>query len=88
MFTVSPKWKTAYPGAVVGLLAIRDVLNPPTHAALDARKEELQKTLRSRFADHDRPKLRALPTLQAYAAYYKRFRSTYHVPLGRAFHGG
>lgn len=81
MLTVSPTWKEAYPGAVVGLLTMRDVVNPPRHAALDERKEELEQALRSQFADYDRPRLRALPTLQAYAAYYKRFKSTYHVQL-------
>jgi len=81
MLIVSPTWNTAYPGAVVGCLAMRDVVNPPRHAALDARKEELEQALRSQFADYDRQKLRALPTLQAYAAYYKRFKSTYHVQL-------
>ena len=37
--------------------------------------------LRSRFSDHDRAALKALPTIQAYDAYYKRFKKTYHVLL-------
>ena len=79
-FIVSPGWRAAYPGAVVGVLAIRDVVNPPHHPALEARKEDLESQLRSRFAGQDRAALRAdLPALEAYHAYYKRFNSTYHV---------
>ena len=81
MFIVSEAWKTAYPGAVVGVLAMRDVLNPERHAALDKRKEELENQLRARFSDYDRAALKALPTIQAYNAYYKRYKKTYHVQL-------
>jgi DNA/RNA-binding domain of Phe-tRNA-synthetase-like protein len=81
MFTVSPAWKTTYPGAAVGVLAMRDVANPERHAALDKRKEELEAELRSRFSGYDRAALKALPTIQAYNAYYKQFKKTYHVQL-------
>ena len=81
MFTVSEVWKTAYPGAAVGVLVVRNVVNPESHAALDKRKEELENQLRSRFSDYDRAALKALPTLQAYDAYYKRYKKTYHVQL-------
>ena len=81
MFTISEAWKTTYPGAVVGILAMRDVANPKRHAALDERKKELENQLRSRFAGYDRAALKTLPTLQAYNAYYKRYKKTYHVQL-------
>ncbi len=81
MFTVSEAWKATYPGASVGILAMRDVANPRHHPGLDERKEELEKQLRSRFAGYDRAALKALPTLRAYNAYYKRFKKTYHVQL-------
>ena len=81
MFTVSPVWKTTYPGAAVGVLAMRDVANLERHAALDKRKEELEAELRSRFSGYDRAALKALPTIQAYNAYYKQFKKTYHVQL-------
>ncbi len=81
MFTVSEAWKKAYPGAVVGVLAMRDVVNPKVHAALERRKEELERQLRSRFADYDRAALKALPAIQAYDDYYKAFKKTYHVQL-------
>jgi DNA/RNA-binding domain of Phe-tRNA-synthetase-like protein len=58
-----------------------DAINPEHHDALDKRKKELEGNLRSRFAQHDRAALRALPTIQAYTNYYKRFKKTYHVQL-------
>ena len=79
MLTVSEAWKTAYPGAAVGVLVMRDVLNPERHAALDKRKKEMENQLRSRFSDYDRAALKTLPTIQAYSAYYKRYKKTYHV---------
>ena len=81
MFTVSDAWKTAYPGAAVGILAMRNVANPEHHAALERRKEELENQLRSRFANSDRAALAILAPLPAYDAYYARFKKTYHVQL-------
>ena len=81
MFTILEAWKTTYPGAVVGILAMRDVANPKRHPALDERKKELENQLRSCFAGYDRAALKTLPTLRAYNAYYKRYKKTYHVQL-------
>ena len=81
MLIVSEAWKRAYPGAAVGVLIMRNVVNPESHAALDKRKEELENQLRARFSDYDRAALKALPTIQAYNAYYKRYKKTYHVQL-------
>ena len=81
MFRVSQAWKQAYPGAAAGVLIMRGVVNPPEHTALGRRKEELQERLRAQYTGWDRAALRALPTLQAYHAYYKRFKKTYHVQL-------
>jgi DNA/RNA-binding domain of Phe-tRNA-synthetase-like protein len=69
----------AYPGAAVGVLAMRDAANPERHPALDARKAELESQLRARF--RDRAELKALEPIRAYTAYYKRFKKTYHVLL-------
>lgn len=81
MITASEAWKQRYPGAVVGVLVMRNVCNPPQHAALEERKAALEAELRARFAGQDRAALRALPVLQAYDAYYKQFKKTYHVQL-------
>jgi len=81
MFIVSEAWKMAYPEAAVGVLTMRNVINPEHHVALDKRKDELENQLRSRFSDYDRAALKALPTIQAYNTYFKRYKKTYHVRL-------
>jgi DNA/RNA-binding domain of Phe-tRNA-synthetase-like protein len=81
MFVVSEVWRAAYPGAAVGILAMRGVANPEQYEALDRRKAELEQELRARFGGYDRSALRDLPVLQAYHAYYKGFKKTYHVQL-------
>lgn len=79
MFNISEAWRSSYPGAAVGVLAMGGVANPASHAAMDRIKEELEEQIRARFADKD--ELRAQERLQAYRAYYKRFKKTYHVQL-------
>jgi len=78
---ISGTWRETYPGASAGILAMRNVVNPAHHTALARRKQELERTLRARYAEYDRAKLKALPTLQAYNAYYRQFKKTYHVQL-------
>lgn len=60
---------------------MHNVANPETHPALDERKAKLEHQLRSRFSGQDRDALKALPTIQAYDAYYKQFKKTFHVLL-------
>ena len=81
MFQVSDRLKAAYPDAHAGVLVMRDVSNPPHHAALDEQKLLLEKQLRQRFTGQDRTQIIRLPVLQAYEAYYRRFNKTYHVQL-------
>jgi DNA/RNA-binding domain of Phe-tRNA-synthetase-like protein len=81
MLTRSKLWKETYPGAAVGILAMADVSNPAHHEQLDGKKSALEASLRQQFEGYDRAQLRALPVLQAYHHYYRRFRKTYHVQL-------
>jgi DNA/RNA-binding domain of Phe-tRNA-synthetase-like protein len=81
MLNASDSWKTTYPGAAAGALIMRGVANPTRHPGLDQRITEWEADLQQRFSGSDRATLRALPVLQAYAAYYRRFRKTYHVEL-------
>jgi len=81
MLTISETWKTTYPDAGVGILAMRGVANPERHAALEERKAALETSLRTRFAGQDKASLKALPEIEAYTAYYKRFKKTYHLLL-------
>ena len=81
MLIVSDPWKTTYPGAVAGILIMRGVTNPTRHPGLDQRIAEWEAALRARFGGSHRTELRERPVFQAYAAYYRRFRKTYHVEL-------
>jgi DNA/RNA-binding domain of Phe-tRNA-synthetase-like protein len=81
MLLVSEPWRAAYPGASIGLLAMRGVSNPEHHPLLERRKAELEAELRSRYGSLDRSQLKALPTLRVYGAYYRRFGKTYHLQL-------
>jgi hypothetical protein len=74
LLTVTERWRAAYPGAAVGVLALVGVTNPAQHAALDQAKTALEHSLRQRYGALDRAALAQLPVLQAYAAYYKRFK--------------
>lgn len=81
MFEVSDRWRSAFPGAHVGVLALRDVANPERHPAMEARKAALADRLKARFAGQDRRAIEALPAIQAYNAYLKPFKKSYHVQL-------
>lgn len=81
VFIPSEIWKTTYPGAHAGILAMHKVANPENHPELDHRKEALEEELRARFAGQNRAALEALPVIQAYSGYYKRFDKTYHILL-------
>ena len=81
MFEVTSAWKSAYPGAHVGVLVMRAVTNPAHHPELEKRKAELEEQLRAQFAGQDRAALSSDPILQAYNSYYKRFKKSYHVQL-------
>ena len=81
MFEVTPAWKTTYPDALAGVLVMRNVSNPPHHAALQSRKAALEEELRTQFAGRDRAEIASLPVLQAYGEYYRQFKKTYHIQL-------
>jgi len=81
MFNVTSAWKSAFPGAHVGVLVMRNVSNPAHHSELEKRKMELEEQLRLQFAGQDRAAIASHPTLQAYGEYYRRFKKTYHVQL-------
>ncbi len=81
LFQVTDRWKQAYANAHAGVLAMRGVTNPAQHAELERRKAALEDQLRQRYAGQDRAALLRDPVLQAYDAYYKRFKKTYHVQL-------
>ena len=78
---IEDTWRQAYPHASAGVLVMSDVENPDNHASLENRIQYLEGELRSQYAGKDRTALAALPTLQAYNAYYKPYKKTFHVQL-------
>jgi DNA/RNA-binding domain of Phe-tRNA-synthetase-like protein len=81
IFEVTEAWKLAFPDAHAGVLVMQAVHNPASHTGLEHSKEALMGELRLRYGGLDRSQLQALPGLQVYDAYYKRFKKTYHVQL-------
>ena len=81
MFEITSAWKSIFRDAHVGVLVMRDVINPAQHPELEQRKGELEEQLRAQFSGQDRAALSSHPILQAYNAYYKRFKKSYHVQL-------
>jgi len=73
MLTVTDAFREAFPGAVVGALAMGGVRNPERSDALEAAKRSLEAQLRA-AADLDGD-----PVLRAYADYYRAFGKTFHV---------
>ena len=79
MFNASSSWKMMYPQAAIGVLALDKVDNPASFPELDRQKEALESVLREQYAGYSRQELRALPSVEPYVAYYKRFKKSYHV---------
>ena len=77
----SSRWKSVYPGAVVGALAMRGAANPEHSPSLEARKMDLEARLRSKYSSFTRNELSTHASLRPYIAYYKGFGKTYHVQL-------
>lgn len=81
MLEVTSAWKSTYPEALVGVLVIREVSNPPHHPALESKKAALEEELRAQFSGQDRAAIASHPVLQAYGNYYRQFKKTYHIQL-------
>lgn len=81
MIQVSDAWKKAFPGAVVGLLSMKNVVNPAEHAGLEAAKAALEQDLRNRYSAFSKAEFNNLPSVKPYADYYDGHKKTYHVQL-------
>ncbi len=78
---IADRWRTAYPGASIGILALDGVENPPEHPALTEHVHRVEDELRRRWAGATRADLNQLPEFEPYRGYYRRFDKTYHVQL-------
>jgi DNA/RNA-binding domain of Phe-tRNA-synthetase-like protein len=81
MLVISDLWKNTYPGAWVGILAMRNAANPEHHPELDKRKIELENQLRAQFSGYTKKELSLLPSIHPYSDYFARYKKTYHVQL-------
>jgi DNA/RNA-binding domain of Phe-tRNA-synthetase-like protein len=83
MLTISATeaWRTAHPGAIIGVLELSGVVNGSASEALTQRKREIEARLRERYKGLTRAQFLALPVMAEYDRYYTRFKKTYHVQL-------
>lgn len=81
MIEVSATWRSAHPGAKLGVIAMCDVQTPGQTTQLDHKKKSLEADLRDRYQGKDRSAILKVPEMKAYSAYYKRFKKTYHLLL-------
>jgi DNA/RNA-binding domain of Phe-tRNA-synthetase-like protein len=79
--TATDAWREAHVGAAIGLLEMSGVVNVDESSRLDQRKRALESRLRETYSGFDRADFLAIPILDAYKRYYKRFKKTYHVQL-------
>ena len=81
LISATGDWRTAHPGAVIGLLELSGVQNTHSSLQLDERKRQTEARLQGRYRGFTRHDFLALPAMAAYAQYYRRFSKTYHVLL-------
>ena len=77
MLYVAEEWKKAYPGASVGLMALRNVSNPEWNDSLENSKRRVENGIRESFPT--REAVMDYAPIRIYNEYYKRFGKTYHV---------
>lgn len=80
-FTVLESFRQLYPRSSAGVLVMRGVANPPSPPSLRQRTQAIEDRIRDDYAGWDRARLAELPVMEAYSAYYRPFKKTYHVQL-------
>ena len=81
VISATEEWRTAHPGATIGLLELSGLENTSSSSRLNERKREIEADLRERYKDFTRQDFLALPVMAEYDRYYTRFSKTYHVQL-------
>ncbi len=74
-------WKEAHAGGLIGLLEISGLDNTGSVQVLEREKRAVEDDLREKYADFSRADFLALPVMDAYHRYYRKFGYTYHVLL-------
>ncbi len=81
VISATEEWRTAHPGATIGLLELSGLENTSSSSRLNERKREIEADLRERYKGFTRKDFLALPVMAEYDRYYTRFNKTYHVQL-------
>jgi len=81
VISATEEWRTAHPGATIGLLELSGLENTRSSSRLSERKREIEADLRERYKGFTRQDFLALPVMAEYDRYYTRFNKTYHVQL-------
>ncbi len=84
IFEVHDNWRRAHPGACAGILLLKVLENPASPERLVKLEEArlaLEADLREKYGRLTRADLAALPVIQAYNQYYRRFDKSYVVQL-------
>jgi DNA/RNA-binding domain of Phe-tRNA-synthetase-like protein len=76
LLLATDSWKSAFPGAVVGALAMRAVRNPAQSEPLEAEKRRLEQRLRAAEGD-SRPRIDRV--VRAYTDHYRARGKTYQL---------
>jgi DNA/RNA-binding domain of Phe-tRNA-synthetase-like protein len=80
-FILSDSWKQSYPNASAAVLVIRGAAHTEAPPALRQRTQAMEDALKQHYAGWTKADIAALPAVQAYNAYYRRYKKTYHVQL-------
>jgi len=76
---IGESWRRVHQGAVMGLMAMEGLANPGLSPGLEPAKKDLLEELRHRLGGQE--EIRTWPVIEAYSAYYRRFKKTYHLRL-------
>ena len=80
-FTFTEGFRSRYPSARMGFLAVEEIDNTLPCSILAEKRERLQSDLAAGFGAQRRDSLRRVPPMDAYCGYYRRYKKTYHVLL-------
>lgn len=77
MLTIGDSVHALYPGAKMGILAVKDVSDSGIMA--DEEVDKFLNYLKRKYAHLERQELKELNPISAYVAYYKKFGANYHL---------
>ena len=81
MIKVSNNWRKSHPGGAAGILSMQIDRQQLDIAGLIRKKEALENRLREKYRGIPRAEMRAIPIMDAYTQYYRRYKKTYHLLL-------